>query len=226
MDVAPESNVYLLPDEVPNEAGAILDVYACAVHTIHRVPALPMHNVVVVGAGPIGLSILEAYKAIGVRSVIVVAKHKTPQAKAVEMGADHVVDPVKGDAVQAVMDLTDGEGADVVIEAVGGRADTFGDSIHMLARNGSLGIIGMYVAPQTLDTGEAMNKQIQMIWINSYAAWEGVPEFQITIDMIVSGLFNPVRMVTHRFPLDDIADGFAAVANKKESGVIKALVIP
>ena len=226
LDVAPEKNCYLLPDEITMEAASILDVYACAIHVAHRVPVKPSYNVVVVGAGAIGLSAAEAYKSLGARQVIVVDVADHALAKAKELGIDEVVNPAEVDVVEAVQDLTGGEGADIVIEAVGGRAPTFENDIHMVARTGTLGIIGMYTVPQTLNSQEAMSKQMQITWINSYGAWEGVTEFQIALDMMVAGRLNPQNIITHRFSLDDIGAGFEAAVNKGESKAIKVLVVP
>ena len=226
LDVAPEDSCYLLPDDLSMDAASILDVYACAVHVAHRVPVKPSYNVVVVGAGAIGLSAAEAYQALGARRVIVVDIVDDALAKAKEVAADEVVNSAEVDPVEAVKELTDGEGADIVIEAVGGRAPTFANDLHMLGRTGTLGIIGMYTQPQSLDSQEAMAKQVQITWINSYGAWEGVPEFKIALDMMVSGRFQPLKIITHRFPLGEIAEGFAAATNKSESGAIKVLVVP
>jgi threonine dehydrogenase-like Zn-dependent dehydrogenase len=226
LDVAPEENCYPLPDELSMEAASILDVYACAVHVVHRVPVKPSYDVVVVGAGAIGLSAAEAYKALGARQVIVVDVVDHALAKAKEVAADEVINSTEVDPVEAVRELTQGEGANIVIEAVGGRAPTFANDVHMVARTGTLGIIGMYTDPQTLDSREAMAKQMQITWINSYGAWDGVPEFRIAMDMMLSGKFHPLQIISHRFPLEEIADGFAAADGKRESGAIKVVVVP
>ena len=226
LDVAPEGSCYPLPDELSIEAASILDVYACAVHALHRVPVRPSYTVVVVGTGPIGLSAAEAYKALGARQVIVCGRRDAILAQAKEMVADQVVNSAKVDPVEAVKELTDGEGANVVIEAVGGRAPTFEIALRMVAPNGTLGIMGMYALPQTLDCRAAYGKQVRITWINSYGAWEGVPEFKIAMDMMTSGKFHPLQVITHRFPLEEIAAAFAAADNKRESGAIKVLVIP
>jgi 2-desacetyl-2-hydroxyethyl bacteriochlorophyllide A dehydrogenase len=226
LDVAPESSCYPLPDELSMEAASILDVYACAVHVVHRVPVKPSYNVVVVGAGAIGLSAAEAYRALGARQVIVVDIVDHALARAREIAADEVINSMQVDPVETVMDLTGGEGADIVIEAVGGWAPTFASDVHMVAHNGTLGIIGMYSVPQTLDSQEAMAKQMQITWINSYAAWDGVPEFKIALDMMMAGRFQPLELITHRFPLQETAAGFAAATDKTESGAIKVLITP
>jgi len=147
-------------------------------------------------------------------------------AKAKDIAADEVVNAARVDPVEAVRELTDGEGGDIVIEAVGGTAPTFANDLHMVAQNGTLGIIGSYQVPQTLDSREAMAKQIQITWINSYGVWEGVPEFEIAMELMTAGKFHPLEIITHRFPLDEIADAFAAADNKRESGAIKVLITP
>ena len=226
LDVAPEGNCYPLPDDLSTEAASILDVYACAVHAVHRVPVRPSDTVAVVGTGPIGLSVAEAYRALGARQVIVCGRREAILAKAKEIVADQVINSAQVDAVEAVKELTHGEGANVVIEAVGGRASTFANALRMVARNGTLGIMGMYTVPQALDCQEAYRKQMQITWINSYSTWDGVSEFKIAMEMMISGKFRPLQIITHRFPLDEIAAAFAAADNKRESGAIKVLVIP
>ena len=226
LDVAPEENCYLLPDELSLEAASILDVYSCGVHAVHRVPVRPSYTVVVIGTGPIGLSAAEAYKALGARQVIVCGRRDAILAQAKEIVADEVINSAKVDPVEAVKEFTNGEGANVVIEAVGGQAPTFDSALRMVAPNGTLGIMGMYALPQTLDCRAAYGRQMQITWINSYGAWEGVPEFKIAMDMMTAGWFHPLKIITHRFPLDDIAAAFAAADNKRQSGAIKVLVIP
>lgn len=225
-DVAPEGNCYPLPEELSIEAASILDVYACGVHAVHRVPVRPSYTVVVIGTGPIGLSTAEAYKALGARQVIMCGRRDAILAQAKEIVADEVINSAKVDPLKAVKELTDGEGANVVIEAVGGQAPTFGYALRMVAPNGTLGIMGMYTVPQTLDCQEAYRKQVQITWINSYSTWEGVSEFKIAMQMVTCGKFHPLQIITHRFPLKEIAAAFAAADNKRESGAIKVLVIP
>jgi threonine dehydrogenase-like Zn-dependent dehydrogenase len=226
LDLAPEDNCHVLPDELSLDAAGILDVYGCGVHAIHRVPANPSYTVVVVGTGAIGLACAEAYKAVGVRQVIVVGRRDAILAQASDIVADEVVNSAKVDPVEALMDLTDGEGANIVIEAVGGLAPTFANDVRMVARDGTLGMIATPGEPPLLDCRQGMRKQIQITWINSYGRWEGVPEYKIAMDMMISGKFHPLKVITHRFPLDDIAVGFEAAANKAESGAIKVIITP
>jgi threonine dehydrogenase-like Zn-dependent dehydrogenase len=62
------------------------------------------------------------------------------------------------------------------------------------------------------------------VW--SYGTWQGVPEFQVALDMMASGKVKAAPLITHRFPLDRIVEAFAAADDKRASGAIKVLVIP
>ncbi len=226
LDVAPEHMCHPIPDELSFEEASILDVYACVVHVLKRVPAEPVHRVVVVGAGPMGLATAEAYKAVGVRKVIVVDVLEHSLAKAQTLGVDAVVNAADGGTVDAVLAMTGGEGADVVIDAVGGRAPTFADDVRMLARNGRLGVLGIFTVPQSIDSAEAMRKQIQVTWINSYGTWGGIPAMRIAMDMARSGRFRPSQLITHRVTLDNISQGFAIAVDRVGSQAIKVIVVP
>lgn len=163
---------------------------------------------------------------MGARRVVVCDISDAALIRAKKVGADEVINPTQTDVVEAVKSLTDGEGAHVVIEAVGGLAPTFASAVRMVAPNGTLGIIGSYKQPQTLDIEEALSKQMQITFIHAYGAWEGVPEFKIALDMMVSGQFHPLEIITHRLPLEEIATAFETAANKVETGAGKVLILP
>jgi len=226
-DVAPEGNCYVLPSDLSIEAGSIVDVYACAVHALHLVPPKPYHTVVVIGPGPIGIACAEAYRAAGAKRVVLCGRRKAVLHHLKTFAADEVIDITRTDPVQAVRDLTDGLGADVVIEAVGGdSAPTVEQALRLVAPTGIVGVLGVSRKPQLINVWEAFRRQAQIVWINSYSRWNGVPEFQITLDMMVAGRFHPLEMITHRFPLDSIREGFAAADDKGRSGALKVLVNP
>ena len=220
----PAENCYPLPDMLPYDTAAILDVYAVAVHALHRVPVGPMDTVVVFGAGAVGLAVVQVARTLGAGRVIAVDTWDAPLAAARQLGCDAVINSTEADVVAAVRDLTGGQGADVVFEAVGGRAPTFAAALDVVARGGRVGVIGMFSDVQTLDPRPLMRKELNLHWIWSYGLWCGVPEFQIALDMLVSGKIDTAPLITHRFPLDRIADAFAAADDKRASGAIKVLI--
>jgi 2-desacetyl-2-hydroxyethyl bacteriochlorophyllide A dehydrogenase len=222
----PADKVFPLPDTMRIEEAAILDVYACAVHALRLVPVNPIHTVVVQGAGPIGLTALELFKLGGAKRVIVCGTSAHSLALATRLGADAVINSTAEDPAAAVLALTGGHGADVVIEAVGGSAPTLPIAINMAARGGSVLVIGMFSQPQTIDTAELMRKEVRLLSSNSYALWEGVPEFVVALDLLAAGKIKPGEYITHTFPLDQVAEGFAVADSKRASGAIKVVLLP
>ncbi len=222
----PARNVYPLPDSVDMQQASFLDVYACAVHALRLAPVTVDDTVVVQGAGPIGLTALELYKLGGAKRVIVCDIVDKALQMATSLGADAVINSAQVDPVAALMDLTDGQGAEVVVEAVGGNAPTFAIDCKMAARSGTVVVIGMFSRPQTLETAEVQRKEVRLVFSNSYALWNGVPEFKIALDMLAAGKLKAAPYITHTFPLERIAEGFAAADNKQASGAIKVLILP
>jgi len=218
--------IFQLPDTMPIEHAAILDVYAVAVHALQRVPVQATHSVAVIGAGPIGLAIAQVAMAAGARQVIVLDAADPPLELATRLGCHGAVNVTQVDAPASIRDLTSGVGADVVFEAVGGNAPTLQLAAQIVAPAGTIGTVGMFQAPQSLDIWTCMRKEATLRWIWSYGLWDGVPEFQITLDMMVEGRLEVAPLITHTFTLDRIADAFAAADDKASSGAVKVLVKP
>jgi 2-desacetyl-2-hydroxyethyl bacteriochlorophyllide A dehydrogenase len=224
-DVCLATNVHPLPDAVSTDAAAILDCYACAVHAVHRIPVTPYATVVVVGTGAIGMNVGQVARASGAKRVIMVGTRAAPLAVARAAGAADVgVAADAGDPVAAVLDLTAGQGADVVFETVGGMAPTLGQALAMARRGGAVGVLGMFTGPQLLDTAVAYGKELTVRWSNSYSTWNGTSEYVIALDLLAAGRVRAEPLITHHFPLQRIAEAFAAADRKRDSGAIKVLV--
>ncbi len=220
------AHCYPLPESFATEIAAILDVYAVAVHAVHRVPPDPAHTVVVIGTGPIGLATAQLAKSSGAGQVIVVGRRAAPLHLARQLGCDATVNAVEEDLPAAVRALTRGEGAAIVFEAVGGAAATLEQAIDVAGRGAHIGIIGAFTQGQRLDPGPCMRKELSLHWIWSYGLWDGVPEFQIALDLLAGGRVDAAPLITHRFPLDQIDAAFAAADDKRASGAVKVLVLP
>ena len=227
LDLVAARNVFSLPENVSLEDAAILDVYAVGVHGVNRLPVKPFHSVVVLGTGAVGLTQGQVARALGARQVIVVGTRDAPLELARSCGAaDAVVNASKVDPVRAVHELTDGDGADVVFETVGGRGDTVAQACDMATFGGKVGVVGLFVEPISIDTRPAMRKELDVRWVNSYSTWDGVREFQIALDLLASGRVQARPLITHRVSLDRVAEGFAWANDKRASGAIKVLVVP
>ena len=117
--VVPESCVKKLPDNVPLEVGALIEPLAVGWHAVDVSPWKEGDSALVLGGGPIGLAVVQALSGRGCKNIIVSEVSNKRREFAKQFGAHHTIDPTKGDVVEMVEGLTDGEGADVGFDAAG-----------------------------------------------------------------------------------------------------------
>ena len=160
-DLVVADNVFPLPDSVSLEAASLLDVYACGVHALNRVPLRPFETVVVLGTGPIGMTTGQVARAAGARHVIMVGRRDELLAVAREVGAaDAVVNVTREEVGPAVRRLTDGLGAEVVIESVGGHEATMRAAVEAAAPGAQIGVIGAFIGDVAVAYAEANRKEL------------------------------------------------------------------
>jgi threonine dehydrogenase-like Zn-dependent dehydrogenase len=228
LDLAVADNVFPLPENVSLEAASMLDVYACGVHAINRIPVKAYDHVCVLGTGPIGMTMGQVARAAGVRKVIMVGRRDELLNVAKEVGAaDEVINNTKVDQLEeAIKEMTDGQGCDAVFESVGGEAETVKQAVEAASYGGKIGIIGAFWGDVAVAYRAANRKEIDLRWCNSYSTWQGEREYKIALDMVAEGRVQVEPLITHRFPLTDILAGFQAADDKKASGAIKVVVQP
>ena len=220
------SNAYKIPDTVTDEGGALAEVYAVAVHAVNRSTVSPGDRVAIIGSGPVGLTIAQVADIAGATSIAVLGKPDTPIQIAEKAVGAVPINVDKTDAIQAVMDWSNGLGADVVFEAVGGKANTLEQATQIAAKRGRVCMVGGHGAPLTFSEQFARSKELTIIWSFCYGRRGGKTEFQIAIDLLATGKLDPTLLVTHRFSLHEITQAFAVAAGRDEHGSVKVLVIP
>jgi threonine dehydrogenase-like Zn-dependent dehydrogenase len=89
-----------------------------------------------------------------------------------------------------------------------------------------VGIVGAYQGPLSFDPRVAMRRELSVIWVWSYALRGRVPEFAVALDLLARGVFRAAPLITHRYPLGRIGEGFAMADNPSAGNAIKVLVIP
>jgi threonine dehydrogenase-like Zn-dependent dehydrogenase len=227
LDLAPAENVFALPDHVPCEAAALADVYACAVHAVHRAAIAPTDTVAIFGSGAVGLAVGQVARLAGARQTLLVGRRDAALALALGAGAaDHGINSRRQDPVAAILERTAGLGADVVFEAVGGAGETLLSAVLAAARGGAVVLLGAFVGDVVVPYREANRRELDLRWSSSYSTWKGVRELQIALDLIAEGRVATAPLLTHRFALADIDRAFHAAADKAASGAIKVLVQP
>ena len=133
-----------LPDELSWQQGATVEPFSCAFHAIRRLGGIqPGDDVAVLGGGAIGLGAIAASSALGGRTMVIEPLAHRRQLAA-QLGAIELVDPTTAPAGDQVRELTDGRGADVVIEA-SGNPDAMASALDIATFRGRLGFIGINV---------------------------------------------------------------------------------
>ncbi len=216
---APASNVYLIPDSMTWEEAAYIEPLACAIRGQEQAKITMGSTVAIIGAGPMGLVHSQLAKLNGATKVIISEMNPTRIEKAKQLGADHVIDASKQDPVQAVFDLTEGRGADFVIEAVG-AIPTYQQAFQMVRRGGVLVVYGAAPAHATMEIKpfEIYSKELTIVasYAGTYNTWTKA------INMISSKRFNPNDIISKTIPLEQVVDGIQEAANNKDT--IKIIV--
>lgn len=210
--VAPAANVYPLPEAMPLAHAAYVEPLACTVHGQDRIGIRTGETIAVIGGGPMGLAHTALGKMRGATRVILSEPDAGRRNRATELGADVTIDPSAANAVEQVLELTDGRGADVVIEAVG-SVPTYEDAFRMVRRGGRLLAYG--AAPQdaaiSVKPFDVYAKELTIVgsYAGTYETWPAA------IELIASGRFNPDLIVDSVRPLVEVGDAIEGLATDK-----------
>jgi threonine 3-dehydrogenase len=212
--VLPVTNVWHHWPGVDPEVAAIFDPFGNAVHTALSFPVLG-EDVLVVGAGPIGLMAAAVARHAGARYVVVSEPNPFRRELATRMGATRVVDPGKETLADVQRALGMVEGFDVVLE-MSGNATAMRDALAHMAHGGGMAILGIPTDEITIDMAKVVFNQLTLRGIygrEMYETW-----YQMSV-MLQSGLdIRPV--ITHRFAAGDHEAAFAAARGGDSGKVI------
>ena len=217
---APARNCYELPDNVKFEEASTVEPLAVAVHAANRTPVKLGDNVVVLGAGIIGLAALQVAKLMGTRRVLVADVVDYRLALAKKLGADEVINSKVEDSAKKVMELTDMKGADAVLEAVGIQS-TVQQAISMVGIGGRITVIGMLEKAMSLGMLDFVVKELDLKGSYGYVS----DEFKAALGLISDRKVNVKSLITNVLPLSDITQGFELL-HKRVEGVIKVVIKP
>ncbi len=209
----PLTNVWHHRPGIDEEVAAIFDPFGNAVHTALAFPVLG-EDVLITGAGPIGLMATAVVRHAGARFVVVSEPNPVRRALATRMGATVVVDPLTQDLHDVQRELGMVEGFDVALE-MSGNAAAIRTAMDNMAHGGSIAILGIPTQDVSLDVNEIVFKLLTIRGIygrEMYETW-----YKMTV-MIQSGLdIKPA--ITHRFPFREYEAAFAT-ARSGDSGKV------
>ena len=209
---------FKLPENVSTLEGALIEPLAVGFHAANQGGAHAGQTAVVMGAGCIGLVSMMALKAEGVSRVYVVDVMAKRLEKALELGADGVINGKDEDAVEAVRKLTGGAGCDLVIETAGTEITTR-QTIHMAKKGAVIVLVGYSKTGEiTLPMSLALDKELTFKTVFRYRHI-----YPMAIDAVAAGKVNLKGIVTDIFDFDDIQNAMdRSVADK--ANIVKAVV--
>lgn len=180
-------------------------------------------TVAVFAQGPIGLCATAGAKLMGATTIIAVDRVAERLAVARRLGADHLVDFSKVNAVQEIMRLTDGRGVDVAIEALGAQS-TFEGALRVLRPGGTLSSLGVYSTDLTIPY-DAFAAGLGDHTIVTTLCPGGKERMRRLMEVIANGRLDLKPLVTHRFKLDQIVEAYELFSHQRD-GVMKVAITP
>ena len=215
-----DTSVYKVPDELTDEqvlflADILPTAFECGVLN-GRVE--PGDTVAIVGAGPIGLAAIMTAKLFTPGKIVAIDLDDSRLAKALEFGADIVINNGREDALARIQELTDGLGADVAIEAVG-VPDTFELCTELIRPGGRVANVGVHGCAATL--------HLERLWIRDVLITTGLVDTFTTpklLKLIGDGRLDPTPFATHRFALEETEQAYEIFGDAARTGALKVVL--
>jgi threonine 3-dehydrogenase len=214
--IIPIRNIWKIDPAIPEHYAAILDPLGNAVHTV-LAGEIAAQNVVVTGAGPIGLMAIAVARACG--SAMIFATEVNPHRRelAKKMGADEALDPNQGDVVARVLEATDGAGVDVLLE-MSGNPTAIHQGFQMLRPGGRASLLGIPKDPVTFDlVNDVIFKGATVQGIYGRKMFE--TWVQMT-ELLKHGRLNLEPLFKERLPLEEFVDAFSLLESGEAGKIL------
>ena len=215
----PMDCLYRLKDEISYEMGAFLEPMGVAVHGVTE-GHVAGQNVLIYGCGPIGLMAVGVAKPLGAKSVMAADIVEDKLKLAEKMGADYTFNSTQVDVQQAVLDATDGVGADVVIDYTG-NAQAIHTGLSAMRKGGRFVMVGLPNKPIQLDLAdEVIYKEASIQGVTGRRMYE---TWDICADLLAKGQIDLQPVVGGTYPMREFAAAFQALYDGAPG---KMLLIP
>ncbi|MDR0887031.1 MAG: alcohol dehydrogenase catalytic domain-containing protein [Clostridiales Family XIII bacterium] len=202
--VAPERQMVKIPLDIPLDQAIFAEPLNCVMGAIKKLKVMPGDNVLVLGGGPIGLYFTTLLKASGAGKVLVSEVSEFRTKYAYQQGANRVIHPLTENLVEVIKNETNGQGVDIVIDAVG---VLLADAIKAVKRGGSILLFGQNdKARQEISQGDIVSRGLTI-----YGNFIGHYTLYNVAKLLNSGIVDFSPMITHRLALSDFGIGLDAM---------------
>jgi (R,R)-butanediol dehydrogenase/meso-butanediol dehydrogenase/diacetyl reductase len=200
--VVPSYMIHRLPEGLTTEQGALAEPIAVGLRAVRRAGFEEGQSAVVFGGGPIGAVTVQCLRAMGAGLVMLAEVAEARKNKALEIGADVVIDPSEEDVVERVSELTDGEGAEHSFDAAGIQ-ETLQTAMHATRKGGTVTIISIWEGPVQINPNDIVLSELNVVGTICYTP----EDFADTIAMLKDGSIETEGIITERIPLSDVVKG-------------------
>jgi threonine dehydrogenase-like Zn-dependent dehydrogenase len=212
---------YPVPEGMSWPVAALSEPCGIALHGMKRASVKRGQRVLVIGSGTIGLFCTLVAHEAGACRIGVTARYPHQAAAARSLGATDVYDPAAAIAGSAVAK----EGWDLVVETVGGNAQTLQQAIDLVARAGTVLLLGVHTVPQSIQTFRIFLHELNIVGAFGYDHTGPRPDYAETLELLAKYEDLVTPLVTHTYTLDHANEAFATALDKR-SGAIKVTVLP
>ena len=211
--VIPAFNAFPIPDEIPDDLAAIFDPFGNAVHTALSFNLIG-EDVLITGAGPIGIMAVAIAKHVGARHVVITDVNEYRLDLARQMGATRAVNVLKTNLTDVMAELNMHEGFDVGLE-MSGNPSAFRQMLDKMNHGGKVALLGIPPSETAIDWNQVIFKGLEIKGLYGREMFE---TWYKMVALIQSGLdISP--LITHHFKIDDFKQGFDAM-NSGQSGKV------
>jgi 2-desacetyl-2-hydroxyethyl bacteriochlorophyllide A dehydrogenase len=204
---------------IGDEAAALLEPSAVALHAVRRSALREGECAVVLGAGPIGLLVLQCALAAGAASVLVVEPNPARRALAEALGAAVVVDPTGEDVAARVRAAFRTPGPEHVFECAGAPG-TLAQATALVRRGGSVSLVGLAAQPAEIHPGVWLAQELRVVASLGYVR----AEFDLVQELILAGRLAPEALISARLPLAGLPAAFERLRARPDE--VKILIDP
>ncbi len=215
-----QGNIVELSEKLSYEGAAMVEPFACVYRGLMACRPQLSETVLVIGVGAIGLMFVQLANLIGAK-VIVSSRNDERSKMALDFGANYTFNPNLTSFHEAVLDATEGNGADVaIVAAPSSEAQT--NAIEVLANHGRINFFGGLPKTDEITPVNANLVHYKELMITGTTG-STIAEYRTAHSLIESGKIEVEKLITHRFPLEKINEAFQSVGQKKG---LKTLILP
>jgi L-iditol 2-dehydrogenase len=215
------SSLYKMPTQVSFPDAVLITTAGTGLYGLDAAGGYIVgYDIAIFGPGPVGLMTVQACKQLGAARVILVGTRPRRLEMGRRLGADYLINVHEQDPVVAIQELTGGAGVDLAIEC-SGALETPQQCVQVTKRGGKMLVVAFYAQPVTLDLSAVVRSDITIYTTRG----EGGNNVKRAVSLAAQGRMRGADLVTHEFPLEEIAEAFR-VMRQRIDDPIKIVIVP